>query len=72
MDIHLLKENYFVEFLRGLFWPSAIFSFIPNCLEFTTPCLLADDTQIFAPTIDADVLADNINSDLENFVIGSS
>ena len=45
---------------------------LPNCLEFTTPCLLADDTQIFASTIDADVLDNKINSDLENFVIGSS
>ena len=44
----------------------------PNCLEFTAPCLLVDDTQTFASTIDADDLANNINSDLENCVIASS
>ena len=44
----------------------------PNCLEFTAPCLLVDDTQTFASTIDADDLANNINSDLENCEIASS
>ena len=39
---------------------------LSNCLEFTTPCLHADDSQIFASSIDADVLANIINSDLEN------
>ena len=39
---------------------------LPNCLEFTTPYLHADDSQIFASSIEADVLANNINSDLEN------
>ena len=33
---------------------------------FKTPCLYADDTQIFASGTDANVLANNINSDLEN------
>ena len=33
---------------------------LPNCLQFTTPCLLADDTQIFASTIDADVLDNRV------------
>ena len=33
---------------------------------FKTPCLYADDTQIFASSTDANVLANNINSDLEN------
>ena len=37
-----------------------------NCLEFTTPCLYADDTQIFASNTDANVLPNNINSNLEN------
>lgn len=40
---------------------------LPNCLEFTTPCFYADDTQIFDSSSDANVLANNINSDLENF-----
>ena len=39
---------------------------LPNCLEFTTPCLYDDDTQIFATGFDADILANKINSDLEN------
>ena len=39
---------------------------LPNCLEFTTPCFYAEDTQIFASSTDANVLANNINSDLEN------
>ena len=39
---------------------------LPNCLEFTTHCLYV--TQIFASSIDANFLANNINpdSDLEN------
>ena len=39
---------------------------LPNCLQFSTPCLYADDTQIFASSTDANVLANNINPDLEN------
>ena len=39
---------------------------LPNCLKFTTPCLYADDTQIFSPSFDSGVLANNINSDLKN------
>ena len=70
MDIDFLIETYSVEFLKGLFLALCFFIYIndlPNCLEFTTPCLYADDTQIFASSIDADVLPNNINSDLENF-----
>ena len=37
-----------------------------NCLEFTTPCFYAENTQIFASSTDANVFANNINSDLEN------
>ena len=33
---------------------------------FKTPCLYADNTQIFASSADANVLANNINSELEN------
>ena len=40
---------------------------LPNCLEFTTPCLNADDSQIFGSSTDATVLVNNINSALENF-----
>ena len=45
--------------MRVFSWPYDL----PNCLEFTTPCL---NTEFFASSIDADVLANNINSDLEN------
>ena len=38
---------------------------LPNCLKFTTPCLYADDTQIFTSSFDMSVLANNINSDLK-------
>ena len=48
--------------LRVFSWPYDL----PNCLEFTTPCLNVDDTEIFASSIDTDVLGNNINSDLEN------
>ena len=60
--IYLLIETYSVEFLKGLFLALDL----PNCLEFTTPCLNVDDTEIFASSIDTDVLGNNINSDLEN------
>ena len=39
---------------------------LPNCLKFTTPCLYADDTQIFSSSFDSSILANNINSDLKN------
>ena len=39
---------------------------LPNCLKFTTPCLYADDTQIFTCSFDIGALANNINSDLKN------
>ena len=39
---------------------------LPNCFEFSTPCLYGDDTQIFASRIDANVFANNVNSDLQN------
>ena len=39
---------------------------LPNCLKFTTPCLYADDTQIFSSSFDIGALANNINSDLKN------
>ena len=39
---------------------------LPNCLKFTTPCLYADDTQIFTSSFDIGVLTNNINSDLKN------
>ena len=39
---------------------------LPNCLKFTTPCLYADDTQIYTSSFDSGVLANNINSDLKN------
>ena len=39
---------------------------LPNCLKFTTPCLYADDTQIFTSSFDIGVLANNINSDLKS------
>ena len=38
---------------------------LPNCLKFTTPCLYADDTQIFTSSFDTGVLANNKNSDLK-------
>ena len=39
---------------------------LPNFLKFTTPCLYADDTQIFTSSCDIGVLANNTNSDLKN------
>jgi hypothetical protein len=39
---------------------------LPNCLKTTTPCLYADDTQIFASSYDSVALANDINSELEN------
>lgn len=33
---------------------------------FKTPCLYADETQIFASSTNANVFDNNINSDLEN------
>ena len=39
---------------------------VPNCLKFTTPCLCAEDTQIFTSSFAIGVLANNINSDLKN------
>ena len=39
---------------------------LPNFLKFATPCLYADDTQIFSSSFDSGVLASNINSDLKN------
>ena len=39
---------------------------LPNCLEFTTPCSYADDSQIFGSSTDSTVLANIINSALQN------
>ena len=39
---------------------------LPNCLKFTTPCLFADDTQIFTSSFDISVLTNNLTSDLKN------
>ena len=39
---------------------------LPNGLTKTTPCLYADDTQIFATSNDSVTLANDLNSDLEN------
>ena len=41
---------------------------LPNCLNSTTPCLYADDTQIFTSSRDPAELAYNLNSDLENIM----
>ena len=38
---------------------------LPNCLKFTTPCLYADDTQIFTSIFDISVVTHSINSDLK-------
>ena len=42
---------------------------LPNCLRNTTPCLYADDTQVFAASYDFDELANDIKIDLENVTI---
>ena len=39
---------------------------LPNCLSSTTTCLYDDDTQMFASSHDADELAADLNSALEN------
>ena len=60
--IYLLIETYSVEFLKGRF----LALWLTKLLRIYYPCLNAEDTEIFAPSIDTDVLANNINSDLEN------
>ena len=40
---------------------------MPKCLKSTTPCLYADDTEIFASSLDYDTLVNkNLNDDLQN------
>ena len=39
---------------------------IPDCLNTTTSCLYADDTQIFSSSYDFTELKENLNSDLNN------
>jgi hypothetical protein len=43
---------------------------LPNYLKTTTPCLHANDTQIFASSYDSVALANDINSDLKMSQIG--
>ena len=38
----------------------------PKCLKSTTPCLYADDTEIFSSSPDYDTIVKNINNDLKN------
>ena len=37
-----------------------------KCLKSTTPCLYADDTDIFTTSHDYDILVKNLNDDLKN------
>ena len=37
---------------------------MPDCLKSTTPCVYADDTQIFVPSSNCTELIANLNSDL--------
>ncbi len=39
---------------------------MPKCLKSTTPCVYADDTEIFASSHDYDSLVKNLNNDLKN------
>ena len=39
---------------------------MPDILEKTTPCLYADDTQIYSSSYDYDTLVENLNMDLAN------
>ena len=39
---------------------------LPNCLQFTAPCIYADDTQISASSHDSAELANKLNVDLDN------
>ena len=39
---------------------------LPDCLEKSTPCLYADDTQIFSSAKDCEELNANLNHDLHN------
>ena len=39
---------------------------MPKCLKSTTPCLYANDTEIFASSHDYDTLVKNLNDDLKN------
>ena len=43
---------------------------MPGVLEKTTPCLYADDTQIYSPSYDYDTLVQNLNMDLVNIKNG--
>ena len=55
-------------------WPPAIaflYKWLTKLLRVYYPLFYAEDTQIFASSTDANVLANNINSDLETFVTGS-
>ena len=39
---------------------------IPKCLISTIPCVYANDTEIFASSVDYDTLVKNLNDDLKN------
>ena len=39
---------------------------LPECLRSTTPCMYADDTQIFSSSYDANELVIKLNSDIAN------
>ncbi len=43
---------------------------LPDCLHKTTPCLYADDTQIFASSNDYAELIDSLNYDVNKSVNG--
>jgi len=75
MDAYLLKVTYSVEFSQGSILGPLLFLIYlndsPNCLKFTAHCLYADDGQIVTSSFDIGVLANNINSDLQNLSVGS-
>ena len=56
-----LKDPYWAPYCFLLYIDD-----LPDCLEKSTPCLYADDTQIFSSAKDCEELNANLNHDLHN------
>lgn len=64
----VIKENNHLRSPLGInpraFFVSIIFNDLPDCLKLTTPCMYADDTQVFASSYNTNELILKFNSDL--------
>ena len=61
------QKGLFVGSLKDLYWgPLLYINDLPDCLEKLTPCLYADDSQIFSSAKDCVELNANLNHDLNN------